>query len=227
MIRLHITAEGQTEQRFVNEVLRPHLAGFEVYANVRCVLTSKDNRSSREYRGGMTKYARARNDILSWMKEDSAADCRFTTMFDLYALPQDFPGHEQATTLSDPYDKVAKLEADFAADIQAESFIPYIQLHEFESLILAQPQGLDWEYLEHDAAIRNLMAMVGGGNPELINDGRETAPSKRVIKEIPEYEGDKTSGASVAAQIGIATLRERCPHFGEWVTRLEGLGEAP
>ena len=224
MIRLHITAEGQTEQRFVNEVLRPHLAAFEVYTDVRCVITSKDNRASKEFRGGMTTYARARNDILNWMKEDLAAECRFTTMFDLYALPNDFPGYEQAAAISDPYAKVVALEAALEADIASRFFFPYIQLHEFETLILANPQCLDWEYLEHDSAIRNLVAMVGDQNPELINDGPETAPSKRVIKEIPEYEGDKTSGASVAAQIGLATLREKCAHFNEWVTRLEQLG---
>ena len=103
------------------------------------------------------------------------------------------------------------------------NFIPYIQLHEFESLILADPAKLDWEYLEHDQPIGNLVKMVGSQNPELINDGRETAPSKRILKEIPEY--DKvTSGVSVAAHIGLGALRASCKHFDEWVSRLEKLG---
>ncbi|MCB1638534.1 MAG: DUF4276 family protein [Thiothrix sp.] len=223
MIRLHITAEGQTEQRFVNEVLRPHLAAFGVYTDVRCVITSKDNRASKEFRGGMTTYARARNDILNWMKEDSAAECRFTTMFDLYALPDDFPGFASVRKHADPYARVAALEQALKEDIGSQRFIPYIQLHEFEALILADVRALDLEYLEHENPIRNLQAMVGGQNPELINDGRETAPSRRIIREIPEY--DKvTSGVSVAGHIGLPVLREKCMHFDEWVTRLEQLG---
>ncbi|WPD22893.1 MAG: hypothetical protein SD837_22265 [Candidatus Electrothrix scaldis] len=39
MIRLHITAEGQTEQSFAGKVLAPHLAGFGVFVDARCVLT--------------------------------------------------------------------------------------------------------------------------------------------------------------------------------------------
>lgn len=31
MKRVHIIGEGQTEETFVNEVLAPHLARFEVY----------------------------------------------------------------------------------------------------------------------------------------------------------------------------------------------------
>lgn len=41
MRRLHITAEGQTEETFVNRTLKHHLAQFGVYADVRCVLTGR------------------------------------------------------------------------------------------------------------------------------------------------------------------------------------------
>jgi hypothetical protein len=34
--RLHITAEGQTEQSFARNVLAPHLARFYVFADARC-----------------------------------------------------------------------------------------------------------------------------------------------------------------------------------------------
>lgn len=225
MIRLHITAEGQTEQRFVHEVLQLHLAAFEVYADVRCVITSTDKRAGKEHRGGMTTYVRARDDILDWMKEDPAPECRFTTMFDLYRLPRDFPGYEEAMKKTDPYQRVSDLEQALAKDIGNRRLVPYIQLHEFETLILSDPQKLDWEYLEHEKPIKRLIAMVErGGNPELINGGDETAPSKRIIKEIPEHEGNKISGASVVARIGLPLLREKCKHFHEWVSRLERLG---
>jgi hypothetical protein len=222
VIRLHITAEGQTEQSFAKKVLTPHLAAFKVYVDVRCVLTSKDKRGAKEYRGGLLSYEKARKDILSWLSEDRRAECRFTTMFDLYALPDDFPGYAEAKMQADPYQRIKVLEQWMASDIDDQRFIPYIQLHEFEALILTDPQQLEWEYLEHDIPIHNLISMVGSQNPELINDGQTTAPSKRILREIPEY--DKvTAGVAVAEKIGIPMLREKCSHFNEWLSGLEQL----
>jgi len=222
MIRLHIIAEGQTEQTFAKTVLAPYLANFNIFVDARCVLTSKDKRAAKEYRGGLLSYEKAKKDIQNWLKEDKRSECRFTTMFDLYALPNDFPGHSEAQREADKYRRVELLESAMAQDINAPRFIPYIQLHEFEALILADPQQLEWEYLEHNGAINNLKEMVDSQNPELINDGPTTAPSKRIIAEIPEY--DKvTAGVAVADKIGLQTLRQKCRHFDEWLTRLENL----
>lgn len=219
MIRLHVTAEGQTEQAFIKELLANHLSSFNVFADARCVLTSKDKRAAMEYRGGLLNYEKARKDLMAWIKTDNHPECRFTTMFDLYALPDDFPEYNASRTLS-PYDRVRTLEKAMADDIDDYRFIPYIQLHEFESLILSDPRALDCEYLEHEKPIDNLISMVGGENPELINDGAQTAPSKRILQEIPEY--DKvTAGVSVAKMIGLKKLREKCRHFNDWLTLLE------
>ena len=53
MIWLHIIAEGQTEQNFAKRILMPHLANFNVFVDARCVLTSKDKRTSKKYTGGL------------------------------------------------------------------------------------------------------------------------------------------------------------------------------
>jgi len=120
---------------------------------------------------------------------------------------------------------VGKIEARLGDDIGCQRFIPYIQLHEFEALILADPGKLDWEFLEHDAAIRSLVNLMKDQQPEEIDDGKETAPSKRIVAVIPEYEGRKASaGPIVAEKIGLKVLRDRCPHFDQWLTRLERLG---
>jgi len=224
VIRLHITAEGQTEQAFAKRVLVPHLAGFDVFVDARCVLTSKDKRAAKEYRGGLLRYEKAKKDIWAWLKEDGHAECRFTTMFDLYALPNDFPGYAEAMSKNDPYERVGVLERKMAEDIGDSRFIPYIQLHEFEALILADPKQLDWEYLEHGVPISNLISMTGGQNPELINDGPATAPSKRILDEIPEYD-KATAGVAVAEKIGLPMLRRKCRHFDDWLARLEQLGQ--
>jgi hypothetical protein len=177
------------------------------------------------YRGGVVSYVMVKNDITLWMKEDQNSDVAFTTMFDLYALPSDFPNCDKAQKINDVYERVKMLEQSILKDIQHPRFIPYIQLHEFEALILADPQKLDWEFLNHDRAIKNLVHMTSSfKSPELIDDGGETAPSKRIIQEIPEYDGMKISaGPLVAEKIGLKTLRERCSHFNQWLQKLESL----
>lgn len=222
MIRLHFTAEGSTEQNFVRKILTPHLAALGVYSDARCVMTSRDNRTAREYRGGVISYQKAKADIMTWIKEDNRQECRFTTMFDLYRLPNDFPGYLEANNKTDPYEKVTFLENAIAEDINDSRFIPYIQLHEFEALIFADPQKLDWEYLDHQRSIMNLVSMVEELNPELINERPELSPSNRIINQIPEYD-KATAGVSVVEKIGLDVLREKCRHFNAWVTQLEQL----
>jgi hypothetical protein len=104
-------------------------------------------------------------------------------------------------------------------------FLPYIQLYEFEALILSDPEKFSVRFIEHDRQIKRLAELcLSFVSPELINDGQQTAPSKRIIKEIPEYEGAKASaGPLIAKEIGIKTMREKCPHFNNWLTKLEKL----
>jgi hypothetical protein len=227
--RLHFIVEGQTEETFVNRVLVPHLATQLIWGKARCVMTSR--KRSIIYRGGLRSYAQAKKDIVLWMKEDQNPDAFFTTMFDLYALPSDFPDYDVAKRLENPHERVARLEEAMGQDINHPRFIPYLQLHEFEALLLADPQKMEWEYPEHNRAIYNLLQMAGGFiSPELIDDGENTAPSKRIIREIPEYEGMKASaGPLTAERIGLPVLRGKCEHFSGWISRLERVshGEHP
>lgn len=221
-IRLNITVEGLTELRFVRDVLAKHLGSFQISADARPVMTSKDKRKT--YRGGLISYEKAQKDIATWLKEDNNPEARFSTMFDLYALPKDFPRYDEAQRLKDPYEKVAFLEEAMQEDIDDRRFIPYIQLHEFEALVLADPKNLEWEYFENELAVRELERQLEAarGNPELINEGKETAPSKRIKKLIPEY--DKvSSGVLIAEFAGVDFLKQKCRHFRDWITALENL----
>jgi hypothetical protein len=225
MRRLHVLAEGQTEEAFVNQVLAPHLAAHGVVTDVRCVTTRRDrHRLDIVHRGGVRDYGKVQRDLQRWMAEDREAV--FTTMLDLYALPRDFPGFTEAARLADPYARVRRLEQALADDLGGQHrLIPYIQLHEFEALLLSDPEKFDWQYIEHEQAIARLFALVRRfDSPELIDDGEATAPSKRIIAEIPEYKHQKaTAGPLIANRIGVQTMRDRCPHFNEWVTTLEAL----
>ena len=221
-VRLNFIVEGQTEETFVKGTLSPHLADRSIYVNVRCVMTSR--KGGLKYSGGIANYAQAKRDIARWMKEDRNPDARFTTMFDLYALPVDFPGFQDART-NQPYQRVQTLEYALGMDIADPRFVPYIQLHEFEALLLSDPSMLDSQFPGYEDEIRNLVKMACGfDSPELIDDGSDTAPSKRIITEIPEYAGRKASaGPIVAGKIGLPTLRSKCDHFGDWLDKLEHL----
>jgi hypothetical protein len=135
MIRLHAVVEGQTEETFVNTILAPEFGSRNVFMDTHCITTGREE--GRTYRGGLNKYRHLKRDLARWMKQDQQPDAWFTTMIDLYALPDDFPGFENCATRGNATDRVECLEERLAQDIAHLRFIPYIQLHEFEALLFS------------------------------------------------------------------------------------------
>lgn len=217
--RVNIIVEGQTEETFVRDVLCEPLAIQQVFVTAHCVETGR--RAAHIYRGGMTSYAKARRDIIRWLKQERQA--YVTTMFDLYRLPQDFPGMLAAQAIRDPYARIAMLEEKLADDIGVAHFIPYLQLHEFEGLLFSDVEAIDDVLGLAKSQLQVLQAIRGHfSTPELINDGETTAPAKRLKALYPGYH--KTAfGPRIAARIGLATMRRECPHFDDWLLRLETL----
>jgi hypothetical protein len=216
---VNVLAEGHAEREFVGDTLFKYFQPSGLILDSRCVMTSR----KMHKKGGLISYQMAKNDLLRWIAEEKGRHPFFTTMFDLYALPNDFPGYEAAQSIADPYQKVDFLERAFAADINHPRFIPYIQLHEFETLLLANPDVLLLEYLDAQKQINQLKEIVTkhDNNPEKVNTGKTTAPSKRIISLIPEYEGGKVSvGAVLAGFDGVEVLKERCPHFADWISKI-------
>lgn len=124
-VRLNFIVEGQTEETFVNTVLKEHLAAYDVWASVHCITTNR--RLGRRGRGSMSDYVDLRRDLVNWMRqEQSKQDVRFTTMIDLYGLPHNFPGTDGSRKRSDPYERVRFLENALAQDIPDHRFIPYL-----------------------------------------------------------------------------------------------------
>lgn len=223
MIRLHIVAEGQTEEEFIKSVLIEHLGNFNISTDVHCITTKRTKK--KVYRGGAVSYGKIKKDIMLWLKQDRSQEARFTTMLDLYALPNDFPEFAESQNKSNPYQKVEQLETAWANDIKNPRFIPYIQLHEFEALILSDPSKLAERFPDYQVNIQQLLADCEKfPSPELINDGSTTAPSKRINKFIPGYEDAKVSVAPlIAKKIGLLAIRQKCPHFDAWISQLEQL----
>ena len=211
-VRLYVIGEGQTEETFANQILKPHLASFSVRVSAHVVVTKRV--PGYTYGGGLNSFTQAERNINLWLKQDLDDDARFTTMFDLYRLPNDFPGYAAAAAHDDPYRRVEALEDALKQDIPDSRFIPYIQLHEFEALLLSDPQKLDTQFDFRSDGIARLVEMVSEfTSPDRIND------------EIPEYKHRKASaGPMVAGKIGLPTLRSKCAHFGAWLGTLESLG---
>lgn len=234
-IRVNFIVEGQTEETFVRRILPESLAKSDVYVSgARCVETgrkkikglniTKSGKQEIIFRGGMPSFEKIRRDIERWLDEDSKA--YLTTMFDLYALSTDFPKYDYAIVLKDPYRKVKLLEEALRMEISNPRFIPYIQLHEFEGLLFSDVKIMD-DVLKpyHDySKLEELKCIRGRFNtPEEINDGFETAPSKRILKLFKSYQ-KVTYGYQIAQRIGIDVIRKECPHFNEWMVKLGQLG---
>jgi hypothetical protein len=225
MVRLYLFAEGQTEQTFADTVLKPHLAKMEVYLHP-ALLVAHGKKKGIVHRGGGRKYLPMKKDVQRLLKQEKGSDVFFTTMIDLYAIPAEFPGLAEAEKLRHLPDKrVEALEQAFAKDIGDGRFVPYIQLHEYEAYLFADVSCFEYFYDHHKKQIAALKAIADThATPELIDDEQETAPSKRIIAQLPDYDDAKpVLGPQVAELIGLDVIRKKCPHFNAWLSRIEKL----
>jgi len=167
-----------------------------------------------------------RRDITNELKGRKHKAEFFTTLIDLYGLPKDFPGKDQNVRNPDnPTPYVEALESAFGDDIGDRRFIPHLQLHEYETMLFADPQAFRFSFEGCDQAIEQL-EIIAASFPSIehIDDGATTAPSKRIIRLIPAYEGRKsTAGPDIAEYAGVAAIRAKCAHFNKWLTRVEEL----
>lgn len=224
MIELHIIGEGYTEERFIKELLVGHLANYGIKVVASIFVTKFDEDTGRLYKGGISNYQKVKSDIVRRLSSDRRDNLRVSTMIDFYGLPADFPSYYQAYRKEDAYKRVETLEAAFAEDIGDGRFVPYISLHEFETLLFSDPNMLRRVYFDNDKQIDGLVALSQEVKPELINDDPETCPSKRIKKAIRSY-NKRFAGSRVAKAIGLNKIRSRCKHFDEWIGILEGLAK--
>ena len=225
MARLYLFAEGRAEQTFAATVLGPHLAGYGVFMH-NPVLIAHAHKKQRTHRGGGRNFHAMQKDIVRFLRQDTASDAFFTTMIDLYALHRGFPGAEATQAhQGDPYRRVQMLEESWAEETDDDRFIPHIQLHEYEAYLFSDIAVLEHFYGDRKRDVNRLQESVGAiHSPEMIDDGPQTAPSKRIISFIPRYDADKsTVGVQAAARIGLPEIRRKCPHFAAWLERLEAL----
>ncbi|MBF0564338.1 MAG: DUF4276 family protein [Nitrospirae bacterium] len=224
-INVYIVVEGTTERNFVREVLAPEMANKGIYLRAKLI-------GDPGHKGGDIRFDRAKNDIENFLKQRK--DTYITTMFDYFRIDSGWPGRENVRiqigngTKLTPGDKAAILETAMEKEISGtfsgydpkNRFIPYIAMHESEALLfsdvetLAEKTGID---------ARQLIEILSEfNNPEEINDGPQTAPSRRLMDLKSDYHKIRM-GKTVSEAIGIQAIRKQCPHFNDWLTKLENL----
>ena len=227
MTRILVHVEGHTEEEFVNSVLAPHLYD-KGFTSVSARLIGRSR--SRKKRGGACPWASVHTEIARHLSKDSEAFG--TTLVDYYALPADgargWPGRSGCATLSVP-EKAEHIQLSLTQDFKvrygpgmATRFIPFVAMYEFEGLLFSDPALMAQGMGEIDKA--DQFAKIRGRfeNPEHINDSPDTAPSKRIIDLVPGY--NKVLHGNVAAlEVTLDRMRQECPVFAAWVTRMENL----
>ncbi len=217
-----MVGEGQTEQKFVSEVLGPTLADRELRLEPRLIPTSRTSRGGALSTDRVLRFLR--NTLLQ------RREVYVTTLFDLYRLPVDFPGSAQAAGIADPVERATAIEIGFAAAVVAQAecepyrFIPHIQPYEFESLLFSDLTWLpDLEPAWAPFVSRLQRLTAAAASPEHINSGSDTHPSARLTRLLrPRYQKVR-HGPTAAQSIGVARIREQCVHFSTWVARIESL----
>jgi hypothetical protein len=228
MSRLLIHVEGETEETFVNEVLRSHLLA-RGFTNVSARIVG--NARLRHRRGGIRGWDSVRKDIIRHLREDPGA---FSTMMvDYYALPQTgpgaWPGRQAASTLAQEFKAITVEEAltediklSMGNDFYPVRFLPYIVIHEFEGFLFSDCDAFGRALGKPDVVKALQTVRDNFETPEHINDSPITAPSKRVAGIIPSYQ-KPLMGTLAILEIGLDKIRAECPHFTKWLCDLEAL----
>ncbi len=217
MVKILIFVEGQTEEKFVNELLSIYLDPLR-FTPIPIVTTTKYQNSGPDCKGGTVKYKEVIRQLRHLLNDSSAA--AVTTMIDYYALPNDYPV-EAAQNISNCYSAVNAIESAFYSDINHRKFIPYLQLHEFEALLFSDPEKFSCIIPDDPSAIDKLSKIRRNySTPEHIN--KKNPPKHRIKEKIPDYQED-IDGPIIAKEIGLEKIRLECPHFNKWIEKLESL----
>jgi hypothetical protein len=220
-----VLVEGQSEERVVDECLRPYFEARGLVLVPKLVGT-KRTIGAAHHKGGVQSYGRVKRDLQRLLGNTGVSVV--TTLLDYYALPADFPGMADRLARPAPRSRVEHVEAAWAIEVRDRRFIPHIVLHELEAWVFADPSRLTPKMFNDDETAVAAIAAIARNHstPEDIDDGRDTAPSKRLERVFPPYQ--KTlHGVEALNAIGVEGIRRACPHAAAWVDRLVAVAEAP
>ncbi len=214
MNKVLLLVEGQTEEEFVAEVLRPELRNVGVEL-VPVLLKTKRVKSGGHFRGGVSNYAAVRGDTLRLLKDSSAV--LVSSILDLYGLPDDFPGVSERGANASAW--ALNVERAWQADIGSDRFRPYLSVHEFEAFAFVAPDRCTTVFSPSQADRLAKVSQAFDGRVEDINDGPTTHPSARVAAIRSGYE-KPVHGALIAIETGLDRLAAASPHFSNFLSML-------
>jgi len=218
-INVNVIVEGQTEKTFVRDVLAPEMAYKGIFLHPTQI-------GKPGHKGGNVRFDRAKGDIGRFLKQWPGA--YISTMFDYFRLESSWPGNMNIPGSATAIEKAEAIEAATLEKIKESfpghnvdgRFIPYIEMHEFEALLFSDVSILANKIGVNEVKIKNILDECQ--EPEEINDGPDTAPSKRLISLYSGYR-KVAMGKTISEAIGIQQIRDKCSHFNGWLTKLEQL----
>jgi len=217
MKRALILVEGQTEERFVKDTLAPHLQGRGLYLDPK-ILVTKVVKNGPNFKGGIKSFGQFERDLRLLL--GGAGPAVVTTMFDYHRLPADFPGMENRPPTADSFARIAHIEKSVANHFGDQRLSPFFALHEFEAWVYACPTTLPNVMAEPAKQSQFADTCRTHPTPEHINERPGQNPAARIVNLFPAYR--KTlHGPTATNRIGLQLIRDRCPHFHEWLTKLE------
>jgi hypothetical protein len=162
-------------------------------------------------------YQRVEKDVRRLLGDTDAV--AVTTFIDYYGLPSSFPGMT-SRPFGDPGQRVGHVEAEWENQIGDKRFHSYLMTHEFEALLFSKPDEIIAALYGRKGQLDGILASFS--SPEEINEGPETAPSKRIESIFRGYR-KAVYGPLIASRIGLQVIREQCMHFDEWLGWIESL----
>lgn len=218
-VEVYIIVEGQTEQTFVREVLAPEMSCKGIYLHPTLI-------GKPGHKGGDIRFERAKEDIGKFLKQRS--NTYISTMFDYSRLETSWPGNVKTQGSHTAIEKAERVEAATFVKIKElfpdhnvdRRFIPYIEMHEFEALLFSDVSILANKLNVNPSKIGDILDECE--EPEEIDDGPDTTPSKRLISLDNSYR-KVAMGKTISEAIGIQTIRQKCPHFDNWITKIKQL----
>ncbi len=197
MVRVGISVEGTTEERFIKAALAPYLQKKGVYI-VPISL------------GGDVSIDKVKDEL----KKIANSFDYITTLYDFYGFKRKCE--------NDNKDSLENKLKSAAHDNVKPKLIPYVQMYEFEGILFSCPEAM--EQVLNKKGIQQWAEKIlkeFKNNPEAINNSKETAPSKRLEKHTGYRK--TTHGPNIAKEIGIEKIRTMCAGFDEWLNKLEAL----
>jgi hypothetical protein len=217
MRKLHILVEGQTEEVIVNNVIGPYLSGEDLYVTTSILKTKRPAGGRPAHTGGVTSWTKIFREIRLLLGDTSTT--LLTTLIDYYGFPDDAPGMADRP-IGSPRSRVEHVESAIADAVDSKRFLPHLVLHEIEAWVLADCSRLA-DLLGNSSEAERLAHVVAAeSGPEMVNDGVDTAPSKRIKGIYPKY-GKPLYGPLVIADIGLDEIRRQCPHANRWLNAIE------